>query len=147
MKILQMPLSRLPSRDVLVWKENQAQTFSVKSAYQVAQRLREQSRIEHSGVVADQSIWRRLCRLNVPPKALYRGNLQKCPNEAQDIFMLLRCLLDKLPQQELERWVVTAWVIWDARNKFYFEHIQTHPKVILDGAFGYLQEYQKLVAA
>ena len=68
MKILQMPLSRSPSRDVLVWKENQAQTFSVKSAYQVAQRLREQSRIEHSGVVADQSIWRRLCRLNVPPK-------------------------------------------------------------------------------
>ena len=61
--------------------------------------------------------------------------------------MLLRCLLDKLPQQELERWVVTAWVIWNARSKFYFEHIQTHPKVILDGAFGYLQEYQKLVAA
>lgn len=63
--------------------------------------------------------------------AICQGKLQKCPNEAQDIFMLLRCLLDKLPQQELDRWAVIAWVIWDAQKKFYFEHIQTHPKVIL----------------
>ena len=68
MEILQLPLSRLSSRDVLVWMENQAQNFSIKSAYQVAQCLREQSRVEYSGVVVDQTIWRRLWRLNVPPK-------------------------------------------------------------------------------
>ena len=36
MEILQAPLSRLSSRDVLVRMENQAQNFSIKSAYQVA---------------------------------------------------------------------------------------------------------------
>ena len=62
-------------------------------------------------------------------------------------FMLFRCLIDRLSQQELEQWAVTTWAIWNARNKYYFEHIQTHPKSILDGAIGFLQEYQRLVAA
>ena len=35
MEILQMPLSRLSSRDKLVWKENRSQSFFVKTAYQV----------------------------------------------------------------------------------------------------------------
>ena len=54
--------------------------------------------------------------------------------------------MDKLSQQELERWAVMAWEIWNARNKYYFEHIQTHPKSILDGALGFLREYQRLIA-
>ena len=33
MEILQMPLSRLSSRDKLVWKENRSQSFSVKTTY------------------------------------------------------------------------------------------------------------------
>lgn len=61
--------------------------------------------------------------------------------------MLFRWLIDKLLQQELERWAVIAWAIWNARNKFYFEHIQTHPKSIFGEAIGFLQEYQRLVAA
>ena len=61
--------------------------------------------------------------------------------------MLFRWLIDKLLQQELERWGVIAWTIWNAQNKFYFEHIQTHPKSIFDGALGFLLEYQRLVAA
>ena len=28
----------------------------------------------------------------------------------------------------------------------YFDHIQTHPKSILDGALGFLREYQRLIA-
>ena len=49
-----------------------------------------------------------------------RGKLQKCSNDAQDIFMLFRWLMDKLSQQELERWAVMAWEIWNARNKYLF---------------------------
>ena len=71
----------------------------------------------------------------------------KCSNDAQDIFMLFRWLMDKLSKQELERWTVTAWAIWNARNKYNFEHIQIQPKTILDGALGFLQEYQHLVSA
>ena len=56
-------------------------------------------------------------------------------------------MVDKLPQPEMERWAVTLWATWNTRNKFYFERIQTHPKSILDGALGFLDEYQRLVVA
>ena len=199
MEILQLPLSRLSSRDKLVWKENRSQSFSVETAYQVALCMGQQQRVEHSGLMAERKIWRKLWSLNVPPKvrmfvwrarsnvlqtqdnlycrkinidprcefccehlesaahllwecpfaqnvwALCRGKLQKCSNDAQDIFMLFRWLMDKLSQQELEGWAVTVWAIWNAQNKYYFEHIQIQPKSILDGALGFLQEYQHLV--
>lgn len=45
------------NRDVLVWKENESQSFSVKSAYNVAIRLQEQTRIEHSAASRDRSHW------------------------------------------------------------------------------------------
>ena len=32
--------------------------------------------------------------------------------------------------------------IWSAQNKFCFEKFQAHPKSILDGALGFLDEYQ-----
>ena len=67
-----------------------------------------------------------------------RRKLHKCSNDAQDIFMLFRWLMDKLSTQELERWAVTAWAIWNARNKYYFEHIQIQPESILDGALSFL---------
>ena len=62
MEILQMPLSRL------VWKENRSQSFFVKTAYQVALRMGQQQRVEHSGLIAERKIWRKLWTLNVPPK-------------------------------------------------------------------------------
>ena len=68
----------------------------------------------------------------------FQGKFPKCSNVTQDIFMLFRWLMDEHTQQELERWALMAWVIWNARNKYYFEHIQTHPKSILNGALGSL---------
>ena len=36
-----------------------------------------------------------------------------------------------------------SWqLIWSAWNKFYFEKFQAHPRSILDGALGFLDEYQ-----
>lgn len=51
----------------------------------------------------------------------------------------------KLSKQELEKWVVTVWATWKASNRFYFKQFQTHPKVILEGDSGLIEEYQRLM--
>ena len=48
---------------------------------------------------------------------------------------------------EVEIWAVTAWVLWNARNKYYFEKVLLQPKVIVDGALNLLSEYQRLMEA
>ena len=48
---------------------------------------------------------------------------------------------------ELEKWATTAWMIWQARNKVYFEKVQLHPKVIFESAHKWLEEYQRLNGA
>ena len=73
--------------------------------------------------------------------------MQKCRNEAIDFFLLFEQMRRKLDQLELERWATTAWVIWNARNIFYFEHVQVHPQIIFDGAIVFLAEYQRLMSA
>ena len=78
---------------------------------------------------------------------LRRGKIQKCSNDAQDFFALFRMQADRLTKMELYRWATISWAIWNARNKFYFEKIQQQPKAIMEGAIGYLDEYQKLAAA
>ena len=70
--------------------------------------------------------------------------MQKCSNEVQDFFHLFRMLGRKLSKEEMEKWATLSWAIWNARNKLYFEKIQTHPKVIMDGALATLETYQKM---
>ena len=60
MEILSIPLQSNPTRDVLVWKENKYHSFSVKSAYQVAIRLQELNRVEHSTAGRDRTHWRKI---------------------------------------------------------------------------------------
>ncbi|KAL0011861.1 hypothetical protein SO802_006969 [Lithocarpus litseifolius] len=66
--ILALPLNNQNSQDKLIWKENKAQRFSVSSAYQVALRLIHPNQAEHSLVQAHGSTWRKIWKLNVPPK-------------------------------------------------------------------------------
>nr|POF11762.1 hypothetical protein CFP56_56743 [Quercus suber] len=47
-------------------------------------------------------------------------------------------------KKELELWAKMTWAIWNARNKAYFEKVQTQPKVILDVALALLVTYQML---
>ena len=75
-------------------------------------------------------------------RAIFCGNV-RLPKEVQQRsrWFFLTLPADekyKLSKLELERWTVTAWAIWNARNKFYFQQIQTHPRVILEGANGLL---------
>ena len=67
-EILSIPLESNLTRDELVWKENKSHSFSVKSAYQVAIKLQEQNRVEHSTAGRDRTHWRKIWKLNVPPK-------------------------------------------------------------------------------
>ena len=53
----------------------------------------------------------------------------------------------KLSSTELEKWSMVAWAIWNARNKFYFNQVQVHPKLIFEGAVGLLEEYHRLLSA
>ena len=199
--ILALPLTRQNSQDKLIWKENRSQRFMVRSAYQVALRLKYPQQAEHSSVQAHGSTWRKIWELNVPPKvrtflwracsgclptrenlhkkrirveqrcelchhhaetighvlcecplarnvwALFRGTIQKCRNEVDDFFLLFKMLQQKQGSSDLEKWAVTAWSIWNARNRFYFEQIQVHPKNIFDSAMGLPEECQRLNAA
>ena len=52
----------------------------------------------------------------------------------------------ELSKKELELWATTTWAIWNARNKAYFEKVQTQLKVILDVALALLVTYQMLSA-
>ena len=74
--------------------------------------------------------------------ALCKGKIQKCLNAIQDFLALFRLIVDRLPQFDVECWAVMSWAIWNARNKFYFEKFQAHPRSILNGALGFLDEYQ-----
>ena len=176
-EILSMPLDNLNSGDSVIWKENRAQQFTVKTAYQVALRLQDHPRAEHSAARTHGTTWKEIWTLNVPPKvrnfmwracsnclptrdnlhrrhvkleptcelcrqhpetvshllwtcpfarnvwALFKGKTQKCSNEPCDFFLLSKQMQSKLSKIELERWAVTAWAIWNARNKYYFEKI------------------------
>ena len=56
----------------------------------------------------------------------------------------------KLSKLDLERWATTTWTIWNARNRFarnrfYFEQVQVHPKVIFESARSFLEEYQRIM--
>ena len=66
--ILALPLTRQNSQDKLIWKENRSQRYTDRSPYQVALRLKYPQQAEHSLVQAHGSTWRKIWKLNVPPK-------------------------------------------------------------------------------
>ena len=67
-EILAIPLSMTASQDKLIWKENSAKLFTVKSAYQIALKLKEKNRVEHSRAVTNQALWKKIWTLKTPPK-------------------------------------------------------------------------------
>ena len=62
-------------------------------------------------------------------------------------FQLFKRLQSILSLPDLERWAATAWAIWNARNRYYFEQVQVHPRIIMEGATGLVDEYQRLMTA
>ena len=76
--------------------------------------------------------------------ALVRGKLQKCNANALNFYVLFRHLVDRLNRKELETWAMISWALWNARNKYHFKDVKSHPTTILRGATSLLDEYQRL---
>ena len=198
--ILNLPLPNILSNDVLVWKENIANSFLVKSEYSVALSMPHPLMVNHSSAVMDGKLWKTVWSLNVPPKvhtflwractnilpthdnlhlkrmqmdlsctvcyqqrktgvhilrecllarnvwALVKGKTLKSRAATLDFFMLTQTMIRRLTQDELEQWGMIMWAIWNARNKYCFEDIQTHPESILCSVKSLLHEYQTLMA-
>ena len=173
----------------------------MKTAYKVALRLKSGALAEHSLAWQHGVTWRKIWKLNVPPKvqtflwraysnylptrdnlsrrkiqveatcelycqepetvahilwkcpfarnvwALGSGHVQKCSNEVVDFFPLFKHMQETLELLKLDRWAITSWSIWNARNCYYFKHVQSQPRWIMENAVGLLNEYQNLVAA
>ena len=67
-EILSLPLKNLNSHDSVCWMENRAQKFSVRLAYKVVVRLKNQPMAEHSAARLHAWTWKVIWSLNVPPK-------------------------------------------------------------------------------
>ena len=67
-EIMSLPLKNLNSHDSVSWMENRAQKFSVRSAYKVAVRLKNQPKAEHSAARLHAWTWKEIWSLNVPSK-------------------------------------------------------------------------------
>lgn len=78
-EILAILLNRTRTRDMLIWKENGKHEFTVKSAYQVALRLRQKVDAEHSRAQEDGRRWKMIWKMNVPPK-IYTSIWRACSN-------------------------------------------------------------------
>ena len=61
-------LTETSNQDRLIWKENKKGAFSMKTAYRVALRLKQQEQVEHSSAQKDRRLWNRIWQLNIPPK-------------------------------------------------------------------------------
>ena len=67
-EILSLPLNNTNGQDFVIWMENRAKKFMVKSSYKVAYRLRHHHKAEHSAARIHGSTWNMIWMLNVPPK-------------------------------------------------------------------------------
>ena len=79
--------------------------------------------------------------------ALVRGKLQKSRSGVLSFYELAQMMMTRLTTSELETWAMVSWSIWNARNKFHFEQVQTPPCVIFKGASSLLEEYKRLTGA
>ena len=64
-QILSLPLNHLDSQDTLIWTENKSKTFSVRTTYRVALRLKSATLAEHSSVRAHGVTWGKIWKFNV----------------------------------------------------------------------------------
>lgn len=66
--ILSIPLPNLQSKDVLVWKENKSNIFTIKSMYSLVLRMLHPSTGDHSDAAVVRRLWKAVWSLNTPPK-------------------------------------------------------------------------------
>ena len=68
--------------------------------------------------------------------------LQKCAHGQADMIELMEYLLSKLSVQEMELFLVQAWIIWNQRNKLLHGGKLQDPNMLCQRAMEYLEEFQ-----
>jgi hypothetical protein len=71
------------------------------------------------------------------------GKLQKSHISEEVFILLVMNLMEVLQVDELEKWAVTTWSLWNARNKFIHEGIQSQPESIVDREASLRSDFQK----
>lgn len=101
---------------------------------------------DHSSETASHILWE--CPFATKFWTLVRVKLQKSPASIK-IYSCwsVRGLFARLEKKDLEVWASVSWAIWNARNKFYFDKVQTPPRTIMENVVGLLDEYQRLMTA
>nr|DAD28262.1 TPA_asm: hypothetical protein HUJ06_029730 [Nelumbo nucifera] len=69
--ILTIPLSMEEEEDKLIWAYSKDGQYSVKSSYQIARKLNEETRRAANNQIVTQappSLWKKVWQLKVPPK-------------------------------------------------------------------------------
>ena len=119
-EILAIPLNNLHSSDELVWKENSTQNFTVKTAYKIALGLKNQPQGEHSQARQNGRIWKKVRKLNVPPKVrslLWRASSNILPTK--DNLQRRKVRVDDRCEFCTQHIETTCHVLWEcpfARN-------------------------------
>ena len=70
--------------------------------------------------------------------------IQKCTHGQADMIELMEYLLSRLSLQEMELFLVQAWVLWNQRNKLLHGGKIQDPNMLCKRAVEYLEEYQTL---
>uniref|UniRef100_A0A2N9GPG8 Reverse transcriptase domain-containing protein n=1 Tax=Fagus sylvatica TaxID=28930 RepID=A0A2N9GPG8_FAGSY len=87
------------------------------------------------------AIWQ--CPLARNTWALIHGRLQKLSNQDGEFSRLMQWIFKALPKEEVEDWAITAWSIWNARNRFVHEDCQVPPQTIRANALAIRSEFNQ----
>ncbi|XP_050278419.1 uncharacterized protein LOC126719971 [Quercus robur] len=146
--IYRIPLSRRCVPDKLFWLHNKNGRYSVKSGYHTA-RLRQRRIIENAlcpicmqvpetivhtlwecGAVQD--VW-----AGCPQRALQKGLTAQA-----SVLQLVEVLMQRLPEDALEAFLVQCWLFWHRRNRVVHGGLLQEPGVLIDRAKSLLAEYK-----
>jgi hypothetical protein len=69
--------------------------------------------------------------------------MQKLSNQDGEFSSLMQWIFKELPKEEVEDWAVTAWSIWDARNRFVHEDCQVPSQTIRANALAIRSDFNQ----
>uniref|UniRef100_A0A2N9FNQ8 Reverse transcriptase domain-containing protein n=1 Tax=Fagus sylvatica TaxID=28930 RepID=A0A2N9FNQ8_FAGSY len=174
LRIQQMPLPNPTVNDSVLWKASTNGVFTVKSAYQLACSTRSTGVTGSSSTMTQyRKFWKALWKINVPNKikihlwracmnaiptglALHRrrvlndplcpvcGGESETPTHALWTCQYVGSILQTMSCEVVELWVVTAWAIWYARNKFVHENFLPTPQATIDMAIRLLNDFKRV---
>jgi hypothetical protein len=69
--------------------------------------------------------------------------MQKLSNQDGEFSRFMQWIFKAFPKEEVEDWAVTAWSIWNARNRFVHEDYQVPPQTIRANALAIRSEFNQ----